>query len=1448
MSKHLSKKRRLKYVLLALTCTATFAASGLAACAPEEGDPTEDNKKTTREDTQLLKNGNFEFYDVPEKEKDGNEPVYLINTPNNWSHMGTSSSAMSGIINTSKSAWETMSDEKLKDKLDANNELDKDDADYKELYVDYNGMKSSDILYRDTYAALNSSRIENQEEYFGITSEGGKYYYKGKEVFAQTGDNDSKTFFLDTDHTKPLTEERIANPLTHYDIKSDSNGSYYLDEKGNRVNVVVDEKGDYYLNHDETNGYTGTLSSILMLHNYSDAAHNGIAQSYSSVTVDLPANTAAEISVWVKTQDLLYHGGENVTQDRGAYITVSHSVGSTSLDNFTISSINTQKLLGDSQENNGWVQYTVYVKSCDFADSSVSLILGLGENDKPVEGYAFFDDLTVKQFANINDENCTYGDNKAEIETDYVMLKGVDGEKDTTRKAIASLESDESEKIFQADVYKRNNKTISDRFSNCYHYLLDLASGREYDKYTYANGVTAGLTVDDNDYVCSTDYSFGNNVGADIKYETAGKVKLPDDLKNLTAGINTSADFIALTAVNDNNKLTSAQTAYYEKLNEALITARHLPNADDNTKSLVMLSARGAAYTSSFEFTVAKGSYNIISFWLKTSDMEGATAATVKLTDVDNDDTTTNITLDTTNVVTDLNDAEDIYNGWVQCFFFVHNEDNSDDGAKTLKFEFSFGNTTISGTDVSSYKAGWAAITNVQSLTDIDEDKFSLTSAGDHSASLEIPENPKKNTNAFADVYGNQSNEIKENIVKPSSYSGVNGGSSKIVNNGAISHPFDSIDTNSYAGLINKDNVSTYYNKDWYGELTASFGVDKNAVSAQESWNKVFNEKAYQPLIIINKLRKYAESVTADEDNYTKYYIEANDGDIVGYDGKTYRKATSSDGYDKETNYYTLKDVLNYGYVGSNASVSSNSYSAVSVRVKVSAGAVAYVYLTDTAAGNKVLDFDTPSYSFWYDVDGNVLKGEIDEDASLADRKANVLYSLRTDGLYEDTEGKLYANTWNYTKLYKDQSKHYYDENGKEVSFEDLVGGETYYASATDKSIMANHFLVTTSGTKVYEYKDGNYYYIVNGKTQDSVVNPFDKSYARYTDVNGTYTVCIDARYDANGKYFTEEGCGALGYDKDGKKVADKWITVTFVIHAGSETKNYRIELWSGSRENTGVDAEGATEFKQGSSVLFDYSYTSVSNDDLNTYYENQIIKAYQKLLIENGVTEFESSSENISYYEKLAKDNNITVTGDILNSYKAHYYTYSLYDSANYQPFNADVADETATGYDYNLSDYSETLTYLEVKEDDAYTVFTDYATVDQDIKLGAAEDKEEEETEDEKDSNIWLLISSILLVIALVFAMIAILVRDKLKKLRRTKVTGKNNYDHNKVNRYMRKLKINKEEIEEVDTPAVENEDVEQPVEEVEEAEQPAEEVEQEVEQISEETEADEPENKDE
>ncbi len=1342
MAKNYSKKRALKYAAVALACLTSFSIAGCSACNTEDPD---DDKKTSKEDTQLLKNGNFEFFDVPEKKKDENAPVYLINSPNNWSHGGTTSYTMSGIISTADKVWtDYFHSTELADKLDINNELKSSDSDYKDRYVDYNGMKSSDLLYKDTYAVLNPDKDEDESE--------------GDKV-------DPKTQF-------------IENPLAH-NIFKDGDTPYFVDENGERQTIYVEEEtGEYYLEKDKDE-YRQPVGHVLMLHNYA-TAHNGIAQNYSSVDISLPANTAAEVSVWVKTSGLSFHQGTEVKQDRGANIYVTHTAGSSSLSDFAITDINTEKLIKEgkvSDEYNGWVEYTVYINACDFASSTVSLRLGLGESDYAVEGYAFFDDVSVTKYTDLENSDCTYSANKADIES---------------KNASCTLTSDASEKIFKADSYSRNDGQVKDdRFSDSTHYLVDLASEQNYEAVSFTTAAKAELTIDKDNYV-SSKTAAANKIGFNNTTDLS-TAKLPKDFTSL----DTSKDLLAF--VKANHSFTQEETIYYKTLNEALSSANDLPKVDANTDNnlMVMLSAFGAAYTSSFDLTVEKEKHQIISFWVKTSDLKGSTAATVKLTQNGNDSNSTSITLDSTSVAAvDLDaDHKDIYNGWVQCFLFVNNELDED---IKLNVDFSYGNTTIKDTAVTAYKSGWVALANMQTLY-VEEDVFAYTGSGSYTGSLSITEETVKKTNVFDEAYGSQSHEIENGMVNPSTYKGVNGASSSVLNNGHVSIPFDDINSSGYkngekvnekfAGLINKDYIENYASTDWYKTLLSNFNA--SSTDALANWNKVFVNKSIQPLIIVNKLREsYIIEKDADESTFKNYYVKNEDG--------IFEKVASDAKFDEEETYYSLVEVMNYGFIGSEKSVSANSYATVSVRVRVSKGAVAYIYLVDTSSEKKVLGLSTPSYSFWYDEDGNVLKGEPDEDWSLAERRANVLYKLRSDGLYENDKGELFANTWNYTKLYKDNIT-YYTKDGS-FSVDELVDGVTYYKDSAC-TIEADHFLVNTSGVKLYKSLDGKYHYIADGKVLDDVINPFElkdadgNSYLKYNSVSEQYVQKIDGNE------------------------TDDWVTVNFVIHAGSQSKSYRLELWSGERDKLNTDGNN-----ENGTIIFDYSYTSVSDDTLRSEYENDIILAYQKLLLANGVTGFNSSTENISYYEKLVEENGLTDKVDgILKNYTAHYYTYSLYDSASFQPFNKDVASAESTGYDYSINNYSESLAYLKVKDGNSYTIFTDYATVDQSISFDNVsddDDDDDDEEEDNSNTNIWLLISSILLVVALIFAMIAIFVRDTLKKTRRNKAAGNNKYNQQRTNRYIKKLGIQKEEFDETD--AVESE--KQPEEPAEVVEQPA------------------------
>ena len=101
--------------VLATSCALAFAP----ACSTTSDSTEEDENTSTKQDTQLIKNGNFEFYD-------DNDGTYFISSPDNWTigTTGNSSNSMSGIIDTSKSGWDELTDPELPEKLETNDDLD----------------------------------------------------------------------------------------------------------------------------------------------------------------------------------------------------------------------------------------------------------------------------------------------------------------------------------------------------------------------------------------------------------------------------------------------------------------------------------------------------------------------------------------------------------------------------------------------------------------------------------------------------------------------------------------------------------------------------------------------------------------------------------------------------------------------------------------------------------------------------------------------------------------------------------------------------------------------------------------------------------------------------------------------------------------------------------------------------------------------------------------------------------------------------------------------------------------------------------------------------------------------------------------------------------------------------------------------------------------------------
>lgn len=1311
------KGRAFKAILGVATVATSLLIGMTAACATNGGNDEEEEKNPSKLDTQIIKNGNFEFYD-------DNKGLYPISNPDNWSYSsnGSSSTSKSGVIDVSKKGWDYLTDTTLPATLEANDDLDSDDENKK----DYNGAMPDDMLYANPHEALQTDATEEDKVY-------------------------------------------IKNPGTHkYSLNSEGQ---VVDASGNVVPTHTDDDGNIL--RDDNNEVVET--SVLMLHNYRSLSDYKGTEAYykSSTTVTLEANTACKISVWVKTSDLYFDGADNsrteVKSERGAYIKVSSQVGGNSVDDVVIKNINTEKLLqsDDAQTtpaNNGWVQYTLYIDASTFADTTVTVTLGLGESGVySVEGYAFFDDLEYTKYKNhaeLLDANPDFSEQIKDVDFDE-NTDGAGVEKTNTTQPLAPNAST----TFRVDKVKvqtedesTGNLTTVEKFYNSaddtFHIDFSRSASITEGSWNLNDSITAGLTVEKTNqgkFVSVIPDANNNYTITTAKLDNLAGANLPTAL--VTNGLNVKDDLITVVNVTDQADWQfKAGYKFNDVLTDALKTAATLPGVENgSTDAFVIVSNDGAAYEAHIKddkFILNAGEYALVSFWMKPSEVRSGNAATVNVVDVNDEDNVQSFGVSAASITpVNIGDEKDVYNGWVKCFVRVANTCKTE--SKQFKLVLNYGNTTIKGTEKSGYNEGWIALANV-SIMDLDEDVYGYTSGGSFSATLEFTDE-KQSVNSVFDTA--EETIHKESLAKPSSYNGVNGASINIAPTGEPASEYDAMDQNRFAGIVKKDNFSDYIAAlenssdaryiEWLAKLKDIENISSNGET--ELWNGLFGRFASQPLVIVNSERK------------------------INGENKIY----------------------NYGYVTSASStVAANGYSAVSVRVKASQGAIANIYLVEDKENNRsVLNYELPKYTFWYDDDGNILKGEPKEDATPAEKKANIAYTLRKDGLYENGDGKLYANLYNLSKYYDAQwyeNSDFYDAGGALKSYEYVKKhqGENFY-DATGANFAPHHLIAGgEANNKVYEYVSGTgaeacYYYMESEKP-----NKEKLVYAIDTEV-------ASVRYDSNTDDSTPYSFTIDTTTEEGRKYADKWVNVTFYLRAGSEEKKYKLELWSGSRDKKS-DYEGANN----SYVVFDYSglgssldeskYTSLINE-----YTDKIANDYKSKLD----NELDNNSLTLAELEKLASD------AQIANkyAYAAKYYSFSLYDSEAFIPFNGEVNTD-GTGYSFNYSEYDETLAFLKLADDFdenniSFSSFIDYSVVDKDIEIigepqapdsGSDSDTD---TTGETDGNFWLLLASIVLVAAILLAMIAIFIRSFVLKRLRRKTAGKNSYNFNKNKRYVKK-----------------------------------------------------------
>ena len=763
MTESFKNSKHKKFLALCLSLMmVSSAAMGLASCGSENTSSSSSDSSTTEtveKDTAVITNGSFEF-NTDSKTKP------IITSASGWSRStnsttsgsASSSQAASGIVNTSKDAWENLT----KSNLD--------------------GVKPEELSVSDA-----------------------KKYWSSMSIY-------DKVKFIEA--YEDADDDNDVEDLDFYNKETDA----FNIDADDLPSLEYDAIKTHYTNEDDA----ADNPNVLMIHNqYTD--NRGTAQKYtSSTTVTVKAGTAAEVSVWVKTAELQFNSTSGDAQDvignRGAYIGITHTVGGTTLDQFQVKNINTEGVT----ENNGWVQYTFYLQGSSYADSTFTMVLGLGQGGgtdrfEYVNGYAFFDDVQCKLLTN----------------EEYSVPAN-------TPKATFDAKSDD--KIFEADATYKNN----------YAFELDLRPEKQFDGGTVQlEKAKVDVTKEE---LNGTVYVSALKAGAPSNYRLYGQLNF-DVSKDVTGVYN---GFAALGQADSGN-------AFLKSVYDQDFAGDRLFK---DKKTLFMMSADGAAYTAELDqkFAIAAGEKMAVSFFVKTSDLQSFTGAGITLHDGETKYSFDS--LDTTTIAeVTIGDKEDIYDGWQQCFFFVENDS---DNEKTFTLSFTLGKTTVYGTSKSDYHPGYAAFTNFQTLA-LSDAEYNCAATGTYAKKVTLVSNEteEETSSSFDTPAVVPSDAIKTGFANPANYKGVVGGSGYVVFGGKDT----TVNSSAYAGLINKEYIDAYSNLDWAKALK-----DKGV-----TLNDLFGD-ADQPLLIYNdKEQAYGfigktQTVAAESYKAISVRVKVSDG------------------------------------------------------------------------------------------------------------------------------------------------------------------------------------------------------------------------------------------------------------------------------------------------------------------------------------------------------------------------------------------------------------------------------------------------------------------------------------------------------------------------------------------------------------------------------------------
>lgn len=402
-----------------------------------------------------------------------------------------------------------------------------------------------------------------------------------------------------------------------------------------------------------------------------------------------------------------------------------------------------------------------------------------------------------------------------------------------------------------------------------------------------------------------------------------------------------------------------------------------------------------------------------------------------------------------------------------------------------------------------------------------------------------------------------------------------------------------------------------------------------------------------------------------------------------------------------------------YGYIGSTTSIAANSYAAVSFRVKASAGAKAYIYLTDTDDTSYASSLSVGGkLTYWYDKDGNVC--DIDPTDDSFD-KSHIAFYRQTNGLY------LVNPAWNTAKSAN-------------------LSTEQYYANLLAYDTVKDGNLMVAEGGVSYDYTDDFSAYGNNGV---AFYNYNESEKTAYTAKQNGVAVKDFSLVTALPARTQKVESKALYQVVDGGTSGSGWVNVTFYIKTGDTAKNYRVELFSGSRDGSKANSVGHVN-DANTYVIFD------------TNGNNSIDETAYTALIEDR----KDKVDETAYFESV----------------------FSFFDSAKFLRYDGDLdVNGVGNSYDdYNSNDekYSSQIAYLTFEEAGNKEVYASFATTDVTVPTDVEESDDSSSSSSSSnaasETNPWLLASSVAVAVVLVLAIVSIIVRKAIIRARKKRTSN--------------------------------------------------------------------------